>query len=625
MKKMLMAVSGSVVFTMLCTSVVFAAFEMDGISLVNSPPYFYQADAILDRFIYDNVKWAAINVFLYQDTYDATDIYKDADLTPTDDALINSIQDAHQRGMEVFLKVNVDSKDEVWRGEFMPTNVTTWFVEYTAFMTQYAQLAQNYGVELFSVGCELRLLTRPANLSSWTSVINAIKSVYRGKLVYSANWWDEYDQVTFWNQLDYIGIDAYFPLDNDNNATVADILADWTNSSSTSNPGRNWFNEINTFRQAQGKDVIFTEIGYPSADGGAEQPWDWTLTPVNLQLQANCYEGTITFWSAYSWLKGMFFWESPLGISQGGSTDTTLILLNKPAEEVLRRKYVDGTYPPTFPSLFYPVNTIVTTAQPAFSWSYSTLPVYQQFDWESGGIMGWKPQSGGGSSGFAIPPAPAATNEQKYRGVKSMKCHLKLIQGDAQYDSGYMWVDLSEPIDFTNRTVSVALWLPDGLVALSAPNGIQFGVMDNSWRYADTTWQNITTGNSWIVYSAILPDDINYNDGADLSQIQHIGFKIGVGGIPGFQFDGYLYVDDFTFGSGSNVTYQIQVDDNQTFTLPLINQSTLTSIFYNPSSSFANGTYYWRVRANKGSGWESWSTTGTFTVAVPQSFLLWTK
>jgi homoserine trans-succinylase len=40
--------------------------------------------------------------------------------------------------------------------------------------------------------------------------VNRKKNLLR-KLTYAANW-DDFDKVPFWNELDYIGIDAYFPL-----------------------------------------------------------------------------------------------------------------------------------------------------------------------------------------------------------------------------------------------------------------------------------------------------------------------------------------------------------------------------------------------------------------------------
>jgi hypothetical protein len=47
-----------------------------------------------------------------------------------------------------------------------------------------------------------------------------------GKLTYAANW-DDFDKVPFWNELDYIGIDAYFPLSNATTPSVLELNDAW--------------------------------------------------------------------------------------------------------------------------------------------------------------------------------------------------------------------------------------------------------------------------------------------------------------------------------------------------------------------------------------------------------------
>jgi len=296
----------------------------------------------LDRLKSDNVNFVAINVFVYQDNKYSTSIYKDSQKTSSDSALINAINQAHSRGMGVLLKVNVDAKDDTWRGQFAPSDVDAWFNSYKTIMTQYARIAKNYNVEIFSVGCEYESLSGSGNLTRWQNVINAIKNIYSGLLVYSANW-TEYKNVSFWNEIHYIGIDAYFPLDDNNNANANDIKNDWSSSKASGYLGRNWISEIDNFRQTKGKDVIFTEIGYPSANGGAKEPWRWDLYPVNLTLQSNCYRGTLLAWKDYNWFKGFFWWDWGISLSGGGSSDTHHTPMNKPAEKVLKEFYGTGS------------------------------------------------------------------------------------------------------------------------------------------------------------------------------------------------------------------------------------------------------------------------------------------
>ena len=48
--------------------------------------------------------------------------------------------------------------------------------------------------------------------------------MYSGKLTFGANWYLEYEDVTFWDDLDYIGIQAYFPLTKKENQGVDELV-----------------------------------------------------------------------------------------------------------------------------------------------------------------------------------------------------------------------------------------------------------------------------------------------------------------------------------------------------------------------------------------------------------------
>ncbi len=45
----------------------------------------------------------------------------------------------------------------------------------------------------------------------WRRLISAVRDMYGGGLTYGANF-DQYDQVGFWDALEYVGVNAYFPL-----------------------------------------------------------------------------------------------------------------------------------------------------------------------------------------------------------------------------------------------------------------------------------------------------------------------------------------------------------------------------------------------------------------------------
>ena len=79
---------------------------------------------------------------------------------------------------------------------------------------------------------------------SWVELIEKVRTVYSGKLTYAANY-DNYQDVGFWNHLDFIGINAYFPLRNptDKLPPADKLLATFEEN------WQNVFKEINAFKK----------------------------------------------------------------------------------------------------------------------------------------------------------------------------------------------------------------------------------------------------------------------------------------------------------------------------------------------------------------------------------------
>ncbi len=149
----------------------------------------------------------------------------------------------------------------VWRSEFTGDiemkSEESWKIlekSYTTFILDYAELAEEIKAGLFCIGTELEkfVLNRP---DYWKDLINEIKKRYSGKLTYAANW-DEFKRVPFWSELDYIGIDAYFPLSAKKTPTVQDFELGWSSN-------RNIIKEI---QKKYKKSVLFTEYGYRSVN-----------------------------------------------------------------------------------------------------------------------------------------------------------------------------------------------------------------------------------------------------------------------------------------------------------------------------------------------------------------------
>ncbi len=260
----------------------------------------------------------AIMVPAYQQTINSEVVFtndKPGGDTPTDTAIKHAIESCHKLGMRVLLKPHVDPRTNEARINIMASE--KWFDSFEAFTLRYARIAEETGCEIFAVGTELEATTFSAWTARWNQVIDKVREVYKGKLTYAANW-TEYEEVPFWDKLDMVGIDAYFPVAEKNDPTVDEITAAWTARA----------DEIEKWLREKGlteKGVIFTEIGYPSADGAARQPWVAITTVEDQQEQADSLAAMFAVLTARPWFKGYYLWQyfpqerwSPLGFTVNG-------------------------------------------------------------------------------------------------------------------------------------------------------------------------------------------------------------------------------------------------------------------------------------------------------------------
>jgi Glycoside Hydrolase Family 113 len=280
--------------------------------------------------------WAGVLVTWYQADATATTIAPNPNSTPTDAAVVAAIQEFHNQGLKVMLKPHVDGTDGSWRGTFQPSDTDAWFQSFTAFAEHYAAIAQDNNVEMLCFGTEFVDLTGTTNRDRWLAVIAAIRAIYTGPLVYAANatyGGDEFTSVSFWDQVEVIGLDSYFPLTDHSDPTLAQLIAAWNSNRN----GENIVAMVQNFAGAHpGKPVIFTEIGYRSAAGTNTRPYDWGFTaPVDSIEQQNCYEALYEVWSPLNAvMRGNFWWAWSVPAPAAGDTDYTP--RQKPAQTILQ-------------------------------------------------------------------------------------------------------------------------------------------------------------------------------------------------------------------------------------------------------------------------------------------------
>jgi hypothetical protein len=288
----------------------------------------------MEELVSLGVEWAGLLTTWFQDEHNSTKIYPARDKTPSDESLIFAIRKLHELKLKVMLKPHVDlvKSEGKWRGEIgfdNPESWQAWFKNYADFMLHYASLATKESVEMLCIGTELAETTfRQPEL--WRDLISKIKQVYKGPLTYAANWDKEFKEISFWDALDYAGIDPYFPLVASSRPKTEELISVW----------QDWLNTIEEWQKQINKPVIFTEIGYKSSRDAADEPWQHiAIGELDLELQVNLYKALLeTFWNK-PWFYGLYWWHWGVNPRMGGALNRNFTPQNKPAQEVIKEWY----------------------------------------------------------------------------------------------------------------------------------------------------------------------------------------------------------------------------------------------------------------------------------------------
>tara|TARA_R110002073_G_scaffold89852_6_gene212496 strand:+ start:16866 stop:17867 length:1002 start_codon:yes stop_codon:yes gene_type:complete len=244
-------------------------------------------------------------------------------------------QELRKRNVKIMLKPQLWVRHGQYTGFITMETEDKWRIledSYEEFILMYAKTAQEIKADIFCIGTELEkfVANRP---KYWSSLIQKIKNIYKGKLTYAANW-DEFKRVAFWGQLDYIGVDAYFPLSNEKTPTVEEFEAGWKKHKT----------EIKRIQSRYKKRILFTEYGYRSVDFTGKEPWDSKRVEgaINMEAQKNGLQAIYNqFWKE-DWFAGGFLWKWFHRHDRvGGEKNNRFTPQNKPAEELMKKLYAN--------------------------------------------------------------------------------------------------------------------------------------------------------------------------------------------------------------------------------------------------------------------------------------------
>ena len=211
------------------------------------------------------------------------------------------IELAHKQGLQVIVKPQLWMGGGTYTGYINFDSEEKWklFEEsYTNYILSFAKVADSLNAAFFCIGNELHnfVIKRP---NYWKTLIDTVRKITKAKLTYADNW-DTYKTFPYWKELDMIGINAYFPVSDEQTPSVLTMQKNW-------NP---YFTNMKQMADSCNKQIAFTEFGYRSIDYAAKTPWDsYTNFPENKQAQVNAYKALFSvFWNE-PWFAGGFAWK----------------------------------------------------------------------------------------------------------------------------------------------------------------------------------------------------------------------------------------------------------------------------------------------------------------------------
>ena len=273
------------------------------------------------------VQWVAIHPYAVV-RRDGTVRYQPAGET---DYLPRAVERVREAGVRLFWKPHLGYWGSFgWRGEIeFGADERAWrrfFDQYRAFIVDQARFAEKAGAPLFSVGIEYEATT--GREAEWRRIIDEVRQVYSGRITYAANW-DRIHRVPFWDALDLIGVQAYFPLSFEDRPP-REVLE------------RGWDAPLASLRELSeshgGKGVLFAEIGYDISADAAREPWKTASrdNEENRSLRRRLIEVALERIEGEPFIHGMFWWKWIPGRS---SANRDFSMRHPEAKELLRRQW----------------------------------------------------------------------------------------------------------------------------------------------------------------------------------------------------------------------------------------------------------------------------------------------
>jgi hypothetical protein len=277
--------------------------KINGVSFVASRDTIQQKH--IDPVLKVNANWTSIMPFAFMKSIDASKLYfnnQNQWYGEREEGVKQSIEMMHKNNIKVMLKPQIWIGGGDFTGFIKMKSEEDWKIfekQYAEMIIFYAEIAEKTKSEMYCIGTELNsfVSTRP---EFWKDLISEVKKVYKGKLTYAENW-DKIESVEFWDALDFIGVDAYFPISEEQTPQLEQVKEKWLTLNT----------RLQTLSDKNEIPILFTEYGYRSLDYAGKEPWNSERLEgqINEEAQAVLLKGMFESTWNKPWFAGGFLWK----------------------------------------------------------------------------------------------------------------------------------------------------------------------------------------------------------------------------------------------------------------------------------------------------------------------------
>jgi hypothetical protein len=261
----------------------------------------------MDEAVAMGATWIALTPFgrVWDLRSEGVDLVFEAPFEDNRAAVLGALRQAHERGLRVLVVPHLWVESGDWRAKIDPGDDAAWArwaESYRAFLLAWAAIAREGGAEMLSLGVELRSWVTTRHAESFHAIVADVRRAYPGLLTYSANW-DDVEDTLILDDLDVVGVNAFYPLAEHEGASFAELAAG----------GRAVAAKLATFARAVRRPILLTEIGYTTRRDPAVKPWEWPDAMkdvvVSERAQAEAYAALMAPLLDAPWCAGFFVWR----------------------------------------------------------------------------------------------------------------------------------------------------------------------------------------------------------------------------------------------------------------------------------------------------------------------------